>query len=354
MIISTTITNSRADVIRGCLETIAPEVDFCLVIDTGATDDTMKIAAEVCGSKLIHRVWAWQNDFSAARNFALDEARAWLRWRKGAPGPEVPNEPRDWILTADTDEWPRYPNARAVLAAVPAQVDVLMVSHASRTYRQTRAFRATTKAVWKMPVHEYLENYCSANAPDTWTFECQPRPTEDRTAKYEHYRAVLEKWTAEHPTDPRGWYYLADTLGILGYKGQSIKAFDRCGLLPGWSHQACWARYRQAIFMFELGLGTHAIEACVKGIARSPKEFPELYWLAGWLSYQQGDFAAARDYAKGALALGPQPNRPGFSYPRAQQELPASLLLWAEKQLAGSVPARSVEAPEASAQREPD
>jgi glycosyltransferase involved in cell wall biosynthesis len=143
MIISTTLTGgARADVIGASLATIAPEVDLCLVIDTGATDDSMKIAADVLGSKLIAVSWPWRNDFGAARNFALQAGKDAINALK-------PIEPSDWILTADTDEWPRYPGAREWLATVPAHADVVMISHHSRTYRQTRAFRATTKAVWR-------------------------------------------------------------------------------------------------------------------------------------------------------------------------------------------------------------
>jgi glycosyltransferase involved in cell wall biosynthesis len=329
MIVSTTITNSRADVIGAALATIAPEVDLCIVIDTGATDDTMRIARDVLGPKLVARKWPWRNDFAAARNFALDAARDLIRL-----GGRQPDE-LDWIVSADTDEWLRLPGLREHLTVgVPDKVDVLMVSHHSLTYRQSRIFRATTPARWCMPVHEYLEGYVAQDAPAGWTFECQPRPHEDRTAKYEHYRAVLEALVEREPTNPRAWYYLGDTLAILGFKGSAVRAFDRCGKLPGWDHQACWARYRQAILLFELGLATHAIEAAVQGICRSPHDVPELYWLAGWISYQVGDWAAARDYAKGALRIGPV-KRSGFCHPKAQKELPEQLLRWAEKQLAG-------------------
>ena len=50
MLISTMITNSRADVVGEALRSFKDEVDVCLVIDTGATDNTMQIAADVLGS----------------------------------------------------------------------------------------------------------------------------------------------------------------------------------------------------------------------------------------------------------------------------------------------------------------
>lgn len=327
MLISTTLTGgARADVIGRSLATIAPEVDLCLVIDTGTTDDAIDVARAAVPPSKFHTVsWPWQNDFGAARNFALQYARDWLRMRPDAARAGV-DDPRDWILTADTDEWPRYPGARAFLASVPAEKDSVLVQHASGTYNQVRAFRATTQARWAMPVHEYCTGHQPVRAPANWCFECIPRPTEDRTAKYEHYRTVLEKWTNEHPDDPRGWYYYADTLAILGYRGSAIKAWAKCAGLPGWQHQAGWACYRAALCMFELGMPGPAIAMCQNGLKRCPGDMAELAWLAGWIAYQQEDYQLAEHFALGALKIGPRPDRPGFSYPKAQQELPAQLL----------------------------
>lgn len=344
MIVSTTITNSRADVIRAALTEIAPHVDQAIVIDTGATDDTMKIAAEVLGDKFRPRTWPWRNDFAAARNQALAYARDLIRL--GGREPDA----QDWIITADTDEWLRLPGLRDVLPRVQSEADVIMVPHASKTYRQCRCIRATCKGQWSMPVHEYFSPYRSVEAPDGWEFQCQPRPTEDRMAKYEHYRTVLEGEAARDPSNGRVFYYLGDTLAILGYKGQAIKAFDTCGALPGWNEQASWARYRAAVLQFELGLLDHAIETCVKGIARTPT-MAELYWLAGWLCYHQKNWQAAANFAEAAIKIGPKP-RAGFCFPPAQKELPEQLLRFAQAQLAGK-PLESTRPVEASPESEP-
>lgn len=348
MLISTTITNSRADVIGAALTTIAPEVDVALVIDTGATDDTMRIAADVLGRKLVALKWPWQNDFAAARNFALDQAKEWLKARREqlrqAPEPRA-HDPQDWILTADTDEWLRVPGARSVLAALPNEVDVVMVPHVSGTYRQCRAIRATCPGRWHMPVHEYFTPYTPALAPPGWSFECQPRPDEDRTAKYTRYRTTLEALTRREPDNARAWYYLGDTLAILGYKGSAIRAFDRCSRLAGWDEQAAWATYREALLHLDLQLPDFALAALSRGRGRAA--LPELFWLAGHVHYQAGRWAAAAEYAQAALDCPVKP-RAGFCFPAGQREYPAQLLEAARARLA--TPQRA-EAPEESAPR---
>jgi glycosyltransferase involved in cell wall biosynthesis len=78
------IVRNEARCIVRCLESVRPWVDRIVVLDTGSTDATVKLAAQ-CGAELHHL--SWPGDFSAARNHALDLAAA------------------DWNLILDADEW---------------------------------------------------------------------------------------------------------------------------------------------------------------------------------------------------------------------------------------------------------
>ena len=78
------IARNEAASIARCLLSAKPFVDRMVVLDTGSTDDTAAIA-ESCGAVVRHMTWV--NDFSAARNTALQAADA------------------DWNLVLDADEW---------------------------------------------------------------------------------------------------------------------------------------------------------------------------------------------------------------------------------------------------------
>jgi glycosyltransferase involved in cell wall biosynthesis len=65
------IVKNEARCLARCLRSIKHVVDEIVIVDTGSTDDTIKIAAEF-GGKISH--FEWVNDFSAARNFALDQS----------------------------------------------------------------------------------------------------------------------------------------------------------------------------------------------------------------------------------------------------------------------------------------
>jgi glycosyltransferase involved in cell wall biosynthesis len=66
-----------------CLEAVRGAVDEIVVVDTGSTDGTVRIA-ESFGARVLHH--AWDGDFSAARNVSFDAATG------------------DWVMYLDADE----------------------------------------------------------------------------------------------------------------------------------------------------------------------------------------------------------------------------------------------------------
>ena len=70
--------------IQRCLESVRPFVSKMVVVDTGSTDATVDLCWSA-GAQVHH--FKWRDDFSAARNYALDMADS------------------DWNLLLDADEW---------------------------------------------------------------------------------------------------------------------------------------------------------------------------------------------------------------------------------------------------------
>lgn len=69
--------------LKSCLESIYKEVDEIIIVDTGSSDNTKKIALEY--TKNIYD-FIWCDDFSKARNFSLDKCTS------------------DWIIVMDADD----------------------------------------------------------------------------------------------------------------------------------------------------------------------------------------------------------------------------------------------------------
>jgi glycosyltransferase involved in cell wall biosynthesis len=80
---ATMIVRNEAGVLAACLQSIHKLVDEIVVVDTGSTDATRKIARDF-GAVLLE--FPWCDDFSAARNHGIDHATG------------------DWLLYIDADE----------------------------------------------------------------------------------------------------------------------------------------------------------------------------------------------------------------------------------------------------------
>lgn len=77
------ITKNEEQFLERCINSVKPAVDEIIVVDTGSTDRTKEIA-KALGATVLD--FAWGDDFSKARNFAIEHATG------------------DWILVLDADE----------------------------------------------------------------------------------------------------------------------------------------------------------------------------------------------------------------------------------------------------------
>ncbi len=123
-----------------CLRSLAGLVDEIVVVDTGSTDRSVEIAR--AHGAHVHQV-AWTDDFSAARNRALDAAR-------GA-----------WILYIDADERARAVSPEALRAQLvePAYLGYRVLLHprpGHTAYRELRLFRRDPRIRFRGIIHESM------------------------------------------------------------------------------------------------------------------------------------------------------------------------------------------------------
>lgn len=327
MIVSTTLTGNQSPVIADALRSVVKQVDACLVIDTGVTDDTLYQAAQVAGDKLRVRMFRWADDFSAARNFALDAATL-----LGA----------HWAVTVDTDERLVFqPGLDLQEKLANAKAGVLLVGSLDGYYVKERCIRLPTTARWSGPTHEALLGPPSEILAGVHFTEL-PKDGAALTRKFERDVRILTAYTAEHPTDPRWWYYLGTSHHDLGQYEQAIHAFRSCAELRGWDEEGAWACFRAAQCYVALGRFREAVEMCAQGLAIRPAT-AELAWLAGHACLQDNKPERAIAWAHMAVAnglysaVGYYPHlRIGFRDVAALYEAPYEVLRQAYEQLGWS------------------
>ena len=112
------IVKNEARCLARCLDSIRSVVDEIVIADTGSTDDTVAIARRQ-GARVVS--FPWNNDFAAARNFAMEQTT-------GA-----------WILALDADEQASGALAQEVrrFIAGPPQIGRLKIVSDFRHQGQT-------------------------------------------------------------------------------------------------------------------------------------------------------------------------------------------------------------------------
>jgi tetratricopeptide (TPR) repeat protein len=324
VIASTTLTGNSAGIIADALKSVVGWVDLCLVIDTGVSDDTLRVAREVAGDKYRERRFAWIGDFSAARNFALDAAH-----EAGA----------DWAVTLDTDEriHPDGEDLRSAMAS--AAEGILMMSYAGRTYAKERCFRLPCSERFRGPTHESLPSYVvGVRTLERAYFSELGKTPEQLQHKFQRDAEILRAHVAQHPNDPRWHYYLGDSLRNLGRHAEAIEAYDACAALRGWNEESAWACYQAAACSSHLGRFRDAIDRCALGLSRHAG-VAELCWLAGFAAFKLDDMAQAVYWSRLAIAqglfrgTGAKVPRIGFRNPNALYEGPYDILRYALRAL---------------------
>ena len=318
-IVATTLSGNAAADIGDALRSVVDWVDWCLLIDTGISDGTIRVAREIAGPKLVVRAFPWTNDFGAARDFALAAAH-----ELGA----------DWAVTLDTDERLDLQGLDIHDALREAAAETLHVQHEAGTYGKERFFRLPARGSWHGPTHEaYSGGGPTATLPQL-VFDELGKDADQYRKKAERDIAILIPHIAAHPHDPRWHYYLGDSLAGLERHEEAVAAFRACADLRGWDEESAWALYRVAESLLALGRPVEAIEACAAGMSRHAG-IGELPWLAAYAAWQADRPEQAVYWARLSIMLGLYMGsgagvpRIGFRHPPALWEGPFDVLRFA-------------------------
>ena len=287
------ITKNEAPGIQAFLRHHADLFDELIIVDTGSTDDTAKLARQA-GARVID--FEWIDDFSAARNASLRAAtgdwafildideriarRDFDRVRAAANGSSCCYMCQQWNYydRAEHQEWQpvtgRYPEeergrtgffAADQYRLIPVHQDLRWQGCVHEDLSASIEALGLTIKHLEVPVHHY--GYVDSE--------------ENNQKRNEFYGRLVRKKVAENPDDWKASLELAYTLIQEGRARESIPILEQLNDKQGDGPIISRVRVMLAKLYAEDGRTTEAIGV----MERAVSEFPN--WIFGWTTWLQ-------------------------------------------------------------------
>ena len=327
------VTRNEEQNLPRVLRSVAGLADQVVVADTGSTDRTAAVAADL-GARV--EPFPWDDDFSAARNFALDTATGdWVLWLN--PDEELLLSSHDAVRQAVADS-----GALAWYVQVLDQVradrpEVVSETVQLRLFRRDPALRflgrlhphfltppeevarRQGRQVGRAAVTVRRHAYLSTLTPDKlrWARRLLERELQDRPGQL-HYLIEYGR-TLLLLNEPRGHEVLAEAAGQLrGLRGA-----------PPTSTVASLLEYLLTVSPAQSRSGVSREEARDLALRWFPNS-PPLVWRLAEQDFQAGNFRGAAGHLERLVAFGrtgaydhAQGFDPSIIGPRAQMNLGA-------------------------------
>jgi len=268
------IVKNESHVIKRCLESVKPLIDYWVIVDTGSDDDTIAVIKEFMKDipgEIHERAWV---NFAHNRNEALHLAK----------------EKADYLLFIDADDILTYdPDFKKPKLDKPGYN--LTIKYANTTYTRPQLIKSSYNWQWAGVIHEALVS----------TPHYQGEPLEgvtmvimgggDRSRDPQRTLkdiAVLEKALEEEPNQARYTFYLANGYREAGQIDNAIKTYQKRIDLGGWAEEVYLSHYHIARLSEQQGQPQSAIvQNYYRAFKYRPTRAEPLYWLSQYYRFQE-------------------------------------------------------------------
>lgn len=303
------IVRDEEDVMARCLACVRDIVDEIIVVDTGSTDRTKEIAAEM-GARVLD--FEWVDDFAAARNYAFAQATM------------------DYILWLDADDVIDAENQEALQAlkeSLDGEIDTIMMRYhvafdengkPTYTFYRERLVRREAGFRWFGRVHEAI-----VTGGKSIRSEIAVRHEKLRAGEPGRNLRIYERMLAEGETmEPRHRYYYARELYANGRDAEAIVLLEEAI-----EDKKTWIENRIGACKDLAGccLRTGDTEGALKALCRSfalgdPRA--EICCDLGRILMRRGDYRSAIFWYKAAPECTPSEQGGGFAMPECRGYVP--------------------------------
>lgn len=282
--------------LQKCIESTLPVVSEVIIVDTGSTDETLKIA-----SKYTSKVYSYPFDqnFSNARNEALKYVKT------------------PWVLFLDADECLELCDAQELLkTALQSPSDILgykltrynfFGTGGWYTSKNLKLFRNQPNIFYEGSVSESVTNSIQraggriVDAPVLLNHFGHCRSIEDRNRKAHFYLNLMLKEISESPQNSRLMGYAGMILRTLGRFDEALEIVEKAVAI---SPQSAHAHYCKAQVLRSVGKFQEALKSYLRA-AEIDKEDPSTWNMVGVLQMSLENYSLAREAFEKTLVLNP-------------------------------------------------
>lgn len=278
------IVKNESKVIKRCLDSVKPLIDYWVIVDTGSTDGTQEIIRahmKDLPGELYERPW---KNFGDNRSEAFDLAKG-----KG-----------DYILFMDADDTLEYEPGFKFSSLTADQYNMWRGTK-TFTYLKPQLVKGNLPWKWIGVTHEYLacDHYYSSDtlkkvrylSGDGGASSYDPN-------KFLKNVSLLKEGLKKEPNNERYVFYLAESYRDAGEKGQALEWYQKRINMGGWQEEVFWSMLEIAYILKDIGLPSNIVIDSFKNAHNyRPHRAEPIYYLAE-IYNQLGDHATAYEYLK--------------------------------------------------------
>lgn len=292
------IVRDEEDFLVGCLESVREVVDEIVILDTGSSDDTIKIAEDF-GAAIY--TFSWRDDFSMARNESIKHAHG------------------DWILWLDADE-------RLIPESIPVLKGLLKPEKRPVIYEVTiKNIRPNGDSYSLSSAHRLFTNkkgiYFTGRIHEQLSPSVAKLGGEERTAKIEIYhlgyslqgpraekknmrnRNLLERMVNESPRSAYAHYTLAQHYGLNKRHKRALEHYQVAYKLNQFTPEMSVSLLNTMCeTLIELGRYDEARRKLHQSITTKPFQAGG-YYLLYKLAYREQNYVQAANWLEKLLVM---------------------------------------------------
>lgn len=283
------IVKDESEVIRRCLTSVKPLIDYWVIVDTGSTDNTQNIIKDFMKDipgELHERPW---KNFAHNRNEALQLAKT----------------KADYLLFIDADEVFKYQQGYK-FPLLSKDFYYITTEFAGTKYGRTQLISNRLDWKWVGVLHEYLDAK-NIKTHDTLEgivdFVSTDGNRSKDSQKYQKDAQLLETALLEDPTNSRYRFYLAQSYRDAKDYEAALINYEKRIEMGGWDQEIFWSKLQSALMKQLSKKPTEEIvESYNQAFQFRPNRIEPLYRLANY-HREAGDFEKAYQVAKKGLHI---------------------------------------------------